>query len=628
MRRIVLLAVGLTLLLPLIGSVGPVSVQATTDPMINRFAPSSVLTLDELATQNSAVAARRAARVPGSPTPIAPSLGTMGCSDVDRNNVRANQECTNVSRLGLLGRGQSQNETAAAVDPANPDNVLVGQNDYRNGDGSCGFDYSLDGGGHFGDGLLPESFSAPGLVAARHYWDASGDPVVAFDSSGYAYYACLQFNRGGTSDTPSNASGIFVYRSADGGASWTFPGDPVTVVDGTGDVGLEDKEWMTVDTSSSSPFQDRVYVTWSRFSADFSSAVIMESHSTDHGVTWSDPRPISGFDADLCPINFSGAPAGTCDANQFSDVFTSPDGTAYTVFQNFNNCAGAFGDPCTGEEGDNHNQILLVKSTDGGITWSDPVKVADFYDLPDCFTYTGQDFGRACVPTTPLSGISIFRATNYPSAAAPADGTVVVDFGSYVNAHSNADRGNCAPDGFSPDTGLNVYEGVGVPGGCNNDILRSVSTDGGATFTGTTTPTASLEVVSKDRPRLFTDQWWQWSATNPKTGKVLTSYYDRKYGPCAALGCMDISMRLSSGADLRVTNDSMPPSNEFPAATGFSLFIGDYSGLAVGSDGVAHPVWSDTRNPIFGYDPAAADPRVPVFFGFGADIYTAAIPDS
>ena len=90
---------------------------------------------------------------------------------------------------------------------------------------------------------------------------------------------------------------------------------------------------------------------------------------------------------------------------------------------------------------------------------------------------------------------------------------------------------------------------------------------------------------------------------------------------------MDITLRRSNGSFTRVTTASLPPSNEFPDVNGFSVFMGDYMGLAVGSDGVAHPVWTDTRNPTFLYDPTAADPRVPVFAGFGADIYTAAIKD-
>jgi hypothetical protein len=620
MRRLAPLFVGLALTLPIaIGSTF-VAAQSEPDALINRFAPSSIHLLDDMVVDspNAGINAAAGIAQANEVEPIEPDAKTLGCSDRSGTNVRVNQECTNTTRTDLLGRGQSQNETVVAVNPTDPDNLLFGQNDYRNGDGSCGFDYAFDGGKRFGDGLLPESFSAPGFVAPRHYWDASGDPVVAFDSDGFGYYACLQFNRGVTSDLGGDHSGIFVYRSADGGASWTFPGDPVVQDDGTGDVGLNDKEWMTVDASPDSPFQDTVYVTWSRFSADFSASVINESHSTDHGVTWSDPQPISGFDATLCPVNFSGAPAGTCDANQFSNVFTSPNGTVYVAFQNFNNAVEA--------EGDNHNQILIVKSTDGGETWSDPVKVADFYDLPDCFEYTGFDQFRACVPTAPLSGTSIFRATNYPSGAATDDDTVVIDFGSYINPHSNPTLGNCIPDGFSATTGLNLYVGVGEVGGCNNDILRSVSTDGASTFTGTTLPPDELEAVSEDGS-VPTDQWWQWSAENPQTDQVVVVYYDRQYGDCQATGCMDITMRHSDGSFVRVTSDSMPPSNEFPDVNGFSTFMGDYTGLAIGSDGVAHPVWTDSRNPIFAYDPTAADPRVPVFAGFGADIYTASIKD-
>ena len=63
--------------------------------------------------------------------------------------------------------------------------------------------------------------------------------------------------------------------------------------------------------------------------------------------------------------------------------------------------------------------MLIVKSTDGGASFGTPVKVSDYYDLPDCLTYTGQNAGRACVPTAPLSNRSIFRATNYPVGVAP-----------------------------------------------------------------------------------------------------------------------------------------------------------------------------------------------------------------
>jgi hypothetical protein len=89
---------------------------------------------------------------------------------------------------------------------------------------------------------------------------------------------------------------------------------------------------------------------------------------------------------------------------------------------------------------------------------------------------------------------------------------------------------------------------------------------------------------------------------------------------------MDVSMRRGNGVHVRVTDASMPPPAEFPASATvpFSTFFGDYSGLAVGSDGIAHPVWVDSRNPSFA--PGSPDPRVLVPIGPGSDIYTRRLP--
>src|SRR6202011_4739970 len=135
-----------------------------------------------------------------------------------------------------------------------------------------------------------------------------------------------------------------------------------------------------------------------------------------------------GNNTTLCTITFgAGTTQGNCNANQFSDPFTGSDGALYVAFNYFNNAV-------TGSDGglyvafnhlnnavtgsDNRNQILLAKSTDGGVSFSLPVKVGDYYDLPDCSTYQGgQDAGRACVPEKGSSMNSVFRATNYPSGA-------------------------------------------------------------------------------------------------------------------------------------------------------------------------------------------------------------------
>ena len=305
---------------------------------------------------------------------------------------------------------------------------------------------------------------------AREYWQGGGDTSVAFDTKGNVYMACQLFNRGaGVSPNMDISSAFFVFRSTgNGGASWNFTGRPVIVSAdplGSGAAPFEDKEYIAVDNNVGSPFQDRVYVTWTEFTAD-GTAYIYEEHSNDHGETFSAPVLVSGNNPTLCDQTY-GLPTfnGSCNENQFSDPFVGPDGALYVAFANFNN-------KVSGNE--NFNRILLAKSTDGGASFATPVLVGNYYDLPDCLTYQGADPGRSCVPEKGPTSYSIFRATNYPSGAVDPTNPkrVVVTFGSYIN--KNSKEPNCAPTGFAV-TGLNTYTGVKAPGGCNNDILVSVS---------------------------------------------------------------------------------------------------------------------------------------------------------
>ncbi len=191
------------------------------------------------------------------------------------------------------------------------------------------------------------------------------------------------------------------------------------------------------------------------------------------------------------------------------------------MWANFNNALAS--------ASDNHSQMLLAKSTDGGVSFGAPVLVANYYDLPDCQTYQGQDNFRSCVPEKGLTANSFFRATNYPSGAVnPTDAShVVVAFGSYINPNSNESNG-CTPAGFSA-AGLPTYTGVKTLGACNNDILVSISTNGGGTFTGTVTDPRALTSATRASGQATTDQWFQWIGFT-KTGGLAISYYDRQYG--------------------------------------------------------------------------------------------------
>jgi hypothetical protein len=516
-----------------------------------------------------------------------------GCGYTLGNAVNMDQDCQNVSDPDLAGRGQAQNEVYISEDHNRPGHLLGSSNDYRRGDGGCFGYVSGNNGRSFDDVAVPFGFSrGTAYGAAREYWQAGGDTSSAFDTKGNAYFSCQVFNRGvPTSPNPDLSSALLVFRSTgNGGASYTFPARVVTeFADPTAASGgavLLDKQLLTVDNHVGSRFRDRVYVTWTLFAAD-GTGYIYESHSSDYAESWSTPVVVSTTSS-LCTNTYGlPTPHGTCNENQDSQPFTAPDGTLYVTWANFNNPA------TTGTTPDNRNQILLAKSTDGGSTFSSPVKVTDYYDLPDCLTYTGQDAGRQCVPDK-RDNTSFFRATNYPVGVVdPTNPSrIAVTVGSYINANSNESNG-CAPAGVSA-FGTNLYTGVRTVGACNNDILVSASTNGGASFTGTTTDPRRMTSVTQARRQRTTDQWFQW-ADYTRDGRLAVSYYDRQYGNAELTGYNDFSLsgsrNLRSFGTARVTSSSMPSATQFGG-----VFWGDYTGLAAHT-GTAHPSWSDTRTP-------------------------------
>src|ERR671937_884490 len=558
--------------------------------------------------------------------------GSNDCTNNQSSNIKVNQNCLNLSDPNLQGRGQAQNEEFIKVNPNNTNQVVASYNDYRRGDGTCGVSWSTDNGRTWNDTTVPNNFVRGNFVGrAREYYQSGGDTSVDWDSKGNVYLSCQLFKRGaGTSPDTDRSNGLYVFRSTlNGGASWNFPGRPVIESNNTRGnfLPLEDKQFVAVDHNatkcagspatatpgaSCSPFQDRIYVTWTEFAPN-GSALIYEAFSSDYGEHFRVRHLVSG-NSQLCANDYGLGTASNCNENQFSQPFVGPDGVLYVIFNNYNN-------PETfGNTPDNRNQILISRSFDGGNTFEVPHKVADYYDLPDCATYqAGHDLGRACVPEKGPTTNSIFRASNYASGAVnptnPAQ--VVVTFGSYINKHSNETNG-CVPAGFSPATGQNLFTGVKTPGACNNDILVSISNDGGATFTGSTTDPRLLTTATQDPGQATTDQWFQWIAFT-KNGKLATSYYDRQYEGDELNGFSDVSLSGSGDTQRfvvqRVTSSPMPPPTEFGGT-----FLGDYSGLTAVDN--AYPLWSDTRNPDLFVCPGTATPTTP------PDLCTASAPNA
>jgi len=568
-------------------------------------------------------------------TPARSSLTTVTPPACDVNlgsNIKVNQNCLNITDSDLQGRGQAQNETYVAVDPLNSRNIVAGYNDYRRGDSTCGLSFSTNGGAAWADATIPNGFVRGTAFGGtpREYFQASGDPSVAWDTRGNAYYTCLEFKRGaGVTEDADQSSAFYVYRSTGTkGASWNFTGRPVAEhndVAGAGNF-LLDKPLMAVDDSTTSPFRDRIYVTWTTYAAD-GTAYIYEANSADYGEHFSAPVLVS-TNSSLCPRPASAThPLGTCDNNSFSEPFTAPDGTLYAVWDSYNSARNS--------AADNHSQVLLARSSDGGATFSAPVKVGDFYDLPDCATYQGgADAGSACVPEKSSTAASIFRAANYPYGAVDPrhPDTIAVTYASYINSNSNEANG-CVPAGTDPATLQSLYSGVKAPGACHNAIVLSVSHDGGASFTGSTQDVRTLPVAESTAAQRSTDQFFHGMAFN-SSGKLVVGAYDRSYGTDETTGFSDISVLTSANLksfnkSQRVTTASMPPATEFTGT-----FFGDYAQLAVAGK-TAYPVWSDTRTQDLFLCPGTGTPGDPpqVCNGAGVnfspandqDIYTAAV---
>jgi hypothetical protein len=264
----------------------------------------------------------------------------------------------------------SQNETPLAVNPANPQNMITGNNDWNYNDG-CGVNVTFDGGTTWTptlpDGFLPgiTKFTNDPNVPGDGAYDAGGDPTIAFSPDGRtAYFVCQAFNF-----TSPYEIALLLNRSHDGGRTWQHTGlTQVSTWNGKGKSKGSEGQFPDHENIHVDPTNGYVYVTWAQFNGQGTHSPVNVAVSRDGGNSFT----------------VSQVTAGNVRNNQDQRIVTDPQGNAYLTFDN-------------GIQGGKGTALYAAKSTDGGRTWSAPVQFATLTNPvcvfpPYCFNISGGAF--------------------------------------------------------------------------------------------------------------------------------------------------------------------------------------------------------------------------------------------
>lgn len=370
-------------------------------------------------------------------------------------------------------------EPWVAVNPTDPSNIVaVWQQDRWNNGGAHGLvtGVSHDGGQTWARTWAHFSFCSGGTAANGGDFDRASDPWVTFAPNGHAYQISL------SASADLLTSGILVSKSADGGDTWS---EPVTLIRETSAFNFNDKESITADPTNS----NFVYAVWDRsrkpgenasFNALHSFAFrgdIMFSRTTNAGASWETPRSLLPTNANLFTIGnqIVVLPNGTLvdvfalgkgsgiqrsvNPFTFSLIRSSDQGLTWSkVIDISTDQAVSVRDPDTGQavrtgaglpevavdpnngmlyvvwedarfSGGAHNDVALSMSTDGGLTWTAPVKINQTTNNAAAFTPSVEVAANGTVAVTYYD----FR-NNTPASGVPTDYWIVHCHATCTNA--------------------------------------------------------------------------------------------------------------------------------------------------------------------------------------------------
>jgi hypothetical protein len=308
--------------------------------------------------------------------------------------------CTSLSaqykNIKVNKENNGPNEVSIAINPANPQNIVAASNINN-------YYYSTDGGSSW-------SF---GYVKSDDYgvW---GDPCIIFDLKGNSYY--IHLARPSREDWLDR---IVCQKSTDWGATWNNPGTYA----GLNPRHVQDKAWAGCDWTDSK-WKNSIYLSWTQFDKynsknPLDSSHIMFSISADGGMTWSEAKRLDQIGGDCRDSSNTVEGAVPCVGpnGEVYDAWAGPLGIVFDRssdggvkwqgninvtpliwgwdydIEGIYRCNGMPVIGCDisrspyrgniyinwsdGRNGANDIDIFLIKSTDGGTTWSQVKRVND-----------------------------------------------------------------------------------------------------------------------------------------------------------------------------------------------------------------------------------------------------------
>jgi hypothetical protein len=492
-----------------------------------------------------------------------------------------------------------QNEPAIAMD-ANHELVLAaGSNDnidmeacnagdpttcpFTAGVGGSGIHFSFDGGKTWTQptytGLTARNCLGPAACVPEFgpigtlpwYFEeglvSDGDPALAFGPrrgpGGFSwangsrlYYANLSSNLGAKKDeTFKGFEAIYVSRTdnpqvaAQGGVAgkdaWMRP----VRVSKQSSATFSDKEQIWADNAASSPHFGNVYVCWANFIG--ASAPMVVATSRDGGSTWAQQNVSPAHNAAAKHWGQSGC-----------TIRTDSEGVVYVFYEEFQNPAKV-GLPTTGTH-------FLVKSFDGGATWTKPMALYTVVD--PCFALNFDGTGFRCVEDGLAGARNDLAASPSVSIA------------------------NGAPTGAGATNQIVVAWADGRDGLNGEDVMFSTSTSGGNP--GTWTAPRRIQSSPSDRGLYVAP------AISPTGGDVWVVYnaFTTPFRETTATprGLVGVVTHASVGAGGTVgpfTEVHRGATGDPRASSQNNLvieFLGDYV-YAVAGNSYATAVWNDVR---------------------------------